>query len=434
MLERHSKHNHFRHSAAEFIQQDPHLQRLKQMRYHYLPRWWHALDFETPGIYILTGGRQVGKSTSCKLLIKRCLEDRKFQPSHILYLPCDEIFDAKDLSQELRLFLNECGKEKFLLVIDEVTYVPHWERVIKALADEGYFEQGVVILTGSDSLILKEATMTFPGRRGNAAQVDFHFYPLSFREYAALVGTTDHPNNSELETLFQNYLHCGGYLKAINDFAAMGEVLPATILTYQQWIRGDFIKQGRNEKTLLSILQALFTVGVSPISYSSLTQKIGLLSKETCIDYCRLLERMDVLIELQAYDQNKKQGFPRKDRKFHIADPFIYRALRAWLQEEKMIGNEKINQGNLVEACAASHCARHAKTFYFKGQGEIDMIWLRDEPEAIEVKWAEQIRPVDLKMLKQFSKSIILTKMLREGSVDQIKSMPVCRFLYDNCE
>jgi predicted AAA+ superfamily ATPase len=433
MFERYAMHNQFHTSLTLFKQQDPHLIRLNQMQYQYLPRWWDKLNFDTPGVYILTGGRQVGKSTSCKLLIKQCLENKQYQPGNILYLPCDEIFDAKDLSQALRAFLQMCGNEKFLLIIDEITYVPHWERVIKALADEGYFERGLCLLTGSDSLILKEAAMTFPGRRGNAAQVDFHFYPLSFREYVSLLESDLQPDNIRLEKHFQQYLKCGGYLKAINDLAQSKEISPATLLTYQQWIRGDFIKQGKNEKTLLSILQALVTISVSPISYSSLTQKIGLLSKETCIDYCRLLERMDVLIELQAYDQNKQQGFPRKDRKFHFADPFIYRAIRHWLKDEKIISNEEINQGNLVEACVASHCARNTKSFYFKGQGEIDVIWLQDQPEAIEIKWAEQIRPADLKMLKQFAKSIILTKMPQSGMIDHIKSMPVYRFLYDFC-
>ena len=51
---------------------------------------------------------------------------------------------------------------------------------LKALADEGAVQSGLCLLTGSDSAILKEATMRFPGRRGNAAITDFHLYPLTF--------------------------------------------------------------------------------------------------------------------------------------------------------------------------------------------------------------------------------------------------------------
>ena len=60
-------------------------------------------------------------------------------------------------------------KKKFLLIIDEVTFVKDWDRVIKALADEGLFEHGLCILTGSDCLILKEAAQRFPGRRAPGA-------------------------------------------------------------------------------------------------------------------------------------------------------------------------------------------------------------------------------------------------------------------------
>ncbi len=130
----------------------------------------------------------------------------------------------------------------------------------------------------------------------------------------------------ELNHYFKNYLLCGGYLRAINDLAQYGEITQGTFLTYEQWLRGDFLKQGKHEETLLALLRTLLQIGVSQISYSTLTQKMGLVAKETCIDYCRLLERMDVLFNLQAFDQNKKLGFPRKARKFHFFDPFIYRA------------------------------------------------------------------------------------------------------------
>jgi len=318
----------------------------------------------------------------------------------------------------------------FLLVIDEVTFVKHWDRVIKSLADEGVFRRGLCLLTGSDTLILKEAAMRFPGRRGDASQTDFHVYPLSFPEYAHLRFPDSLSRQNNLSLLFQEYLHCGGYLRAINDLAAYGEVTQATYSTYEQWIRGDFLRQGKHEETLIAVIHALLTIGVSQISYSKLTQKIGLISKETCIDYCRLLERMGVLIDLRAYDQNKKQGFPRKDRKFHFSDPFVQRTLVQWLVSRGVLGSPLIVESYLVEACVASHCHRWGRTFYFKGEGEIDVILLRNQQtNAIEVKWSNQLRPHDLKLLKLFKKSVILTKTPVSGTLEGIQCLPVYDFL-----
>lgn len=428
MLGTYINHNLFKENIDIFYHTDPQLLALSQLTYQHSSNWWNNLSLDTPGIYILTGGRQVGKSTSCKLFIKYCLEQKFFSPQTILYLPCDEIYDAKELSQTLRYFLDSTANQSFLLIIDEITYVTHWDRVIKSLADEGYFTRGLCILTGSDSVILKEAAISFPGRRGIAATTDFHLYPLSFFEYVEL--RKKHFNNETLFHFFQEYLICGGYLRAINDLAQYGKILPATFLTYEQWIRGDFLKRGKKEEYLLSILRALLLLGVSPISFSALTQKIGLLSKETCIDYLKLLERMDILIELQAFDQNTKRGFPRKDRKFHFFDPFIQRTVYQWLQREGYLNSLEF-EASLVEASVASHCHRFGNTFYFKGQGEIDCIWQTGNTfQPIEVKWSQQLRSNDFKMLKYFKNSLILGKNDQEGALDHIQVMPVYRFLY----
>lgn len=428
MLAPYSIHNRFKEDIGLFSQSDPHLLALSELRYQYSPAWWQDLSSNTPGVYILTGGRQVGKSTSCKLFIKYCLQKKLFSPNNILYLPCDEIFDAKALSKTVRLFLDSVGGN-YLLIIDEITFINHWDRVIKALADEGHFRKGICLLTGSDTLILKEAAMRFPGRRGNAKQTDFHLYPLSFSEYVNLRQPEGKLADNQLFFLFQDYLQCGGYLRAINDLAQHGKIMPATFLTYEQWVRGDFLKRAKSEEYLLSVLRALITIGVSPISYSALTQKIGLMSKETCIDYCKLLERMDILINLQAFDQNKKQGFPRKDRKFHFTDPFIKHTIYQWLKREGYL-NDLNYEASLVEAAVASYCHRVGKTYYFKGQGEIDVIWLKENKvKAIEVKWAEQIRSHDLKMLKHFKDCTILGKSPMAGNIENVSSIPVYQFL-----
>ena len=430
MLPAYLPHNRFKESISAFRQLDPHLRELSQLRYQYHPDWWQSLHPDIPGIYILTGGRQVGKSTSCKLWIQHCLENRWFSPEQIFYLPCDEIYDAPALSEILRYFLDGLSHQPFLLIIDEITYVKNWDRTIKALADEGCFRNGLCLLTGSDTLILKEAASRFPGRRGKAEKTDFHLYPLSFSDYVTLRSPLSKPTVETLSTYFQDYLLCGGYLRAINDLAEKGEVTPATYSTYEQWVRGDFLKRGKNEDFLLALLHALYTIGVSQISYSKLTQKIGLLSKETCIDYCQFLERMDILITLPAFDQNRKQGFPRKDKKFHFTDPFIYRVLHHWLKRSGYL-NASIVEGTLVEASVASECHRLGRTFYFKGQGEIDVIWLHNNTtHAIEVKWTQEISPHDLKMLKQFKNSLILSQLPHAGTIDHIRSYPVYQFLY----
>lgn len=432
MLDQFIVHNQFWNSISGFLKHDPQLTLLAKQKYQFYEQWWNQLSFDCPGIYILTGGRQVGKSTSCKLLLADCLKQKRFNEQSLFYLPCDEIYDPKEFSRVIRLFLDQTHQAPFLLIIDEVTFVPHWDRVIKSLADEGWFQSGLCLLTGSDSVILKESAMSFPGRRGGSVQSDFHLYPLSFRQYVDLMSKHKKEiGEQDLKKWFGQFLITGGYLRAINDFAYRGEVHSSTFDTYEQWIRGDFLKRGKNEESLLSIFSGLVKNGVSQISYSSLTHNIGNLSKETVMDYCRLLERMDILFDLQAFDQNKKQGFPRKARKLHFFDPFILRTIHRWLEREGYISHGLLEQ-NLVEATVASHCYRLYKTFYFKGQGEVDVVYLSEQKSiAVEVKWSNQVRLNDLKTLKQFKNNMVLSKGSQEFLVDGVTSKSVWQYLYE---
>lgn len=435
MLEEYARHNLFRESLAKFVNEDPQLSLLKDLKYVHPMDWWKDVDWNHPGIFILTGGRQIGKTTSTKLLIKHVLKKKMFSPKRVFYLPCDQIDDYHHLSRVLRFFFEDVESEsgKFLLIIDEVTFVRDWDRSIKALADEGRFREGFCIITGSDSVILKEAASRFPGRRGHADVVDFHLYPLSFRDYVELVSPKlIKKPASDLESLFQHfedYLICGGYLRAINDLHSANGISKATYAVFEQWISGDFEKRGKNADTLTGILNTLMTVGTSQATYSSLTQKLGRVSKDTFIDYCSLLERMDIIFNLQAFDQNTRRGFPKKARKFHFADPFIIDTISKWL-ERVGLKTEKDLTPVKVESVVAAHIRRLVPAYYLKGDGEIDVIAVVGKKVIpLEVKWTNQLRPTDVKQLKKFPHSRILTKQRVKGEIQDVPCIPIPLFL-----
>jgi len=435
MFEEYSIHNLFRNSLKQYNNHDPHLSYLRKLVHVHPMNWWQELDWSVPGIYILTGGRQIGKTTSTKLMIRHVLENSIFSPENVLYLPCDQIHDDGHLSRTIRLFLEEIEfpEQKFLLVIDEVTFVADWDRAVKALADEGWFRRGLCVLTGSDSVILREAAGRLPGRRGDADVTDFHLKPLSFKSFVELTAPyiLDEENKApvELAGCFDKYLKCGGYLKAINDLHSAGAISRATYMVFEQWLAGDFEKRGKNTETLLHVLKTFMETGVSQTTYSRLTQRMGLVSKETFIDYSRLLFRMDVLFELEAFNQNTQRGFPKKARKFHFADPFIMDTIARWLVRERM--TEKRDTSSIkAESVAAGHMRRMAPTYYYKNRGEIDVIVIRDKAVfPLEVKWGRQLRPADAKSLKKFPNSRILAKQWPERIISGIPVTPLPLFL-----
>lgn len=436
MLNDHQINNLFWTSEENFQNNDPHLSQLKNLPIVHPMDWWKTIDFNNPGICILTGGRQIGKSTSLKLLIQHVLSQKLFAPSQIFYLTCDMIFDPQHLMRTIKSFLNDLPPDQnktFLLLLDEVTFVPSWDRVIKALADEGIFRRGFCILTGSDTVILKQASSSFPGRRGSGDVVDFHVRPLSFVDYVRLVSpgvfASPEKNVEALFTLFDQYLLCGGFLRAMNDLAQSGKVTESTFQTFEQWLRGDFLKRGKSEELLLSVLKTLVDVGVTQNSYSGLTQHAGNMSKETFIDYCWLLERMDVLFTLEAFDQNTLRGFPKKAMKFHFWDPFIARVIQRWLTRERM-ASDSVDKSNLVELSVAANCSHHFPTYYIKAEGEVDVVAVVNKKfYPIEVKWTGQVRSNDLKQIKKYKNSFIVTKGREDGSIENVRTIPLPLFL-----
>ncbi|WP_459874091.1 AAA family ATPase, partial [Endothiovibrio diazotrophicus] len=132
------------------------------------------------------------------------------------------------------------------LLIDEVSYIRDWDKAVKYAADAGMLERVVLVATGSDRVLIQEARMRLPGRRGREEVVDFHLFPLSFREVvtlkrgSGLIAAIDEvategnegPDAEVIDTLFalfDDYLLHGGYLTAINDLAKEGRIGEATL-------------------------------------------------------------------------------------------------------------------------------------------------------------------------------------------------------------
>jgi len=291
---------------------------------------------------------------------------------------------------------------------------------------------------------MQEARKRFPGRRGKADKVDFHYYPLSFRQYLQLknkisdnIDLTKEPSKKFIELLyeeFNSYLIHGGFLTAINEYSETKRISLNTLITYSDWIRGNMIKKGKSEHYLREITGAIIKHYSSQISWRSLVSSLSIDHTKTAIDYISLLESMDAVFVQSALIEDKLVGAPKKHRKFMYCDPFIFHAIQAWLDNSTDPFNEQILPSlkqpeicsKLVEATVATHFRQHYPTYYIKADNEVDIAYVKNKKFfPIELKWRNQLRPHELKQILKYKNGEIWTKISTPSKIENTPILPL---------
>jgi uncharacterized protein len=421
MLLRFSQSNFQWTSASAFTAEDKHLRDMNSQRFRHDFNWERKIPLE-PAIHLLCGPRQIGKTTGLKMFMAEMMNSNRVAPSNLFFLPCDTITDTEELIQILQSFLASLASSTFsVILLDEVTFIKNWERAIKFLVDTGALQATMVIITGSDSVLLEDGAKSFPGihRRGKHGQ-DISVFPLTFHDYLKLVAADLTGTNSPTPgwqqtalTYFNQYLRCGGYLSAINNLERDGSIPDEIHRVYEQWVIGDFVRKGKDRRKLYDILRILLERQLSPLSYTTIAKESAQLSVDTVADYLHHLEHLGVIHCLHAIDLSTKSAYPKKDKKFHFADPFIAVTLFKMLHREGLISKRFYPcDPALVEAVVAAHYIQSTSCFYLKTRaGEIDLVVLADgTPRFIEVKWKDTTDKQDLKTISKHQPGWLLTK------------------------
>jgi len=458
-------HNLFKENVKLYLKSDPQLGNIRDIKYVFHSHLEKDIPLDIPGIYILTGGRQVGKSTLIKLIIKKLLLKKGISPGQIFYISCETIQRYQELVSIMQEIFEELDREKsFYLFLDEITYVKEWDRAVKYFADLGYFTKGSLLITGSDSVILKESMKKFPGRRGKSEFTDFHYWPLSFSEYTALVspglknelfkiknfsGFLENHNDKNfvlfekavgineikiISKYFQKYLLTGGFLPAINNYEEKKRIGRFVYQTYQQWVVGDFLKRNKKEHFLKDIITVLSERMAKQVSLHNIASKTEIQHHATVQEYLKILEDMDIIFVQQALREDKLTPAPKKAKKIHFTDPFIAQAIICWARDlsvpwefagKNIIAESQIKE-DITEGCIVSLFKRKYKTYYIKSEGEVDVaIVFGKRFIPLEIKWTETLKRNELKQILKYKTGIIGYKGLRFGKYEHLYVMPI---------
>lgn len=144
-----------------------------------------GLNLRAPGIHVLRGPRQVGKTTALKLIVKRAI-DAGIASRAVIYLaldlledqPISELADTVTRAKELSGYTGAS-----IVLLDEVTLLARWQTAVKWLWDIGTIARDVVVCTGSSAIDLQRgAAERLPGRRG--AGIDHLLLGQTFAAFA----------------------------------------------------------------------------------------------------------------------------------------------------------------------------------------------------------------------------------------------------------
>ena len=115
-------------SPNRFADLDPQLRRLSTMTYVYEPPLLNQLPLDIPGIYTISGGRQIGKTTLLKQLMEM-LMGKGVCPEAIAFFTGELIDDHHSLFKYLQTQLNEMPKSGLkYIIVDEVNYIRDWDK------------------------------------------------------------------------------------------------------------------------------------------------------------------------------------------------------------------------------------------------------------------------------------------------------------------
>jgi len=343
----------------------------RKRRYRWIPSWLNKISLEPFSLNFVVGPRQVGKTTGLHLLIDKLLRGR-MDPYRILFLDLDLVWDLdsfkRALDDYLRMRARE-GHDSSYIMLDEVTSLEGWWRLIKGYIDLGIFDNDVLILTGSSSLRMKGNVELFPGRMGKGMEVEA--LPLSFREFLQVRGVevrrtgdlerdldTLLPVRGRVRELFREYMEVGGFPLSVNRDPTAEE-------SFIRSITGELLRLGRSPSLTSAVVGSLFRKAPSPLSYSSIGADVGV-SYKTIRDYLEVLKGLMVVGVAPFMESGTVKW--RKERKYFVRDPFLVRSLAGWVGVEPL-------PSAVYEWVVQEHLLRRfGSVYYWRNGYEVDAV------------------------------------------------------------
>lgn len=313
-----------------------------------------AMSTSGQRIFIIAGLRGTGKTTSLYQLFGN--------DESIAYFSCDELLSQKIKLEEVVSALDLIKKQnigmgkRFLLLLDEITYLENWDLLLKVISDKR--PNLHIVATSSSALpLMKNKELT---RRA----YDIAALPLSFREYLALRYEIEIPDELAKkireklgkESLEGEYISVRSKLGNHNLFGLYEEYirhdLPSALVlsdyayenavrkTLKRTIYEDFSKYERFESQLLvaadKLINYLSTIPADRVKITTLSE-VSEVSKESVV---KILETFELAMIVKGIEYGGRNRRFKKPKKWFFHSPSMrYLLAHHVLNEAGLVGN-----------------------------------------------------------------------------------------------
>lgn len=358
------------------------------------PRLLKHLD--APEVTLLTGSRQVGKTTLMRQLQEKLkTQDRGFYHFNLEFENYLHAFDEDP--RHLFDYVPQKKGQKTIVFIDEIQYLKNPSNFLKLLYDE--FRDSVkLVVTGSSAFYIDEKFKdSLSGRKRL-----FHIKPISFAEfvlykkgknYFSYLAKGLNPKNSipllpaaEIEELFDEYLVFGGYPAVVktNDVQEKIDILTEISTSY---VQKDLFDNGvRKSGEFRMMLELMSSQCCGQLNVNDLSKMVKA-TVPTINNYLHLLEKSFHITLVKPFYNNYSKELVKMPKLFFQDNGFRNALLNNFNRLKT-----RDDKGILLENQTLQQLLQHYKDYdvrYWRTteQNEVDFI-LKDK-KALEIKFQQ---------------------------------------------
>ena len=371
-------------------------------------------------ILLLTGPRQVGKSTLFKELFR----------AEYKYFSLDDPILKEQIVNDPRLFLKN-NPEK--LIIDEVQYAPSIFPYLKMKVDKNR-EDGMYLMTGSQAFVLmKNVSETLAGRVGilelqgislrEQFDIEFNKPFIPNEEYIS----EREKNITEYTNLWQR-IHRGYMPELIfNDRKKWEFFYSSYVQTYIERDVRDLINIS-DESKFLKFMISLASRSGELLNYGAVANEVGI-SNETVKRWVSVLRTSRIIYLLEPYFNNHLKRVI-KTPKIYFMDVGLLAYLTKWPTPETLANGAKA--GNIFETFIISEIV---KSYLNAGIINPPLYFYRDKDKKeidLIIEEAEKIYPIEIKMSASPNKEMAKNFSVLKRKIDKEIGTGIIICQYDN--